>query len=46
MSDSKIDEGLRSTIEDAVARALEAGWTPNEVREEVDYAIEAFEDAA
>jgi hypothetical protein len=41
-----MDEKFRVEIEDAVTRALEAGATPEEVRAEVEYAIEAFEDEA
>jgi N-acetyl-beta-hexosaminidase len=33
-------EQIREVIEDAIARAAEAGWTIAEVREEIDYAIQ------
>lgn len=41
--DEQTKERIRMALEDAVARALEAGFTPEEVREEVAYAIESFE---
>jgi hypothetical protein len=36
-------ERLRYGIEDAVARALEAGWSKDEVRSEFEYQIDNFE---
>jgi predicted RNase H-like HicB family nuclease len=36
-------ERVRETIEDAVAQALEAGFTPEEVMAEAQYAIETHE---
>ena len=38
-----MDDQHRQAIEDAVIRAMEAGATATDVREEVDYAIETFE---
>lgn len=37
-------EKLRMDIEDAVTRALEAGWNAEQVRTEVAYAIQAADD--
>jgi hypothetical protein len=34
----------REALEDAVMRAREAGMTADEVKTEVDYALETFED--
>lgn len=36
-------EGARTALEDAVWKMLEAGYTPEQVRGEVDYAIEDAE---
>lgn len=41
---SAMDERIREVIEDAVHRALEAGWTPAMIREEMDYALENAEE--
>jgi len=38
-------ERLRGDIEDAVNLALEAGWNAAQIRSEVDYAIQAYEDS-
>ncbi len=38
-------EAARSALEDAVYRALEAGMKPEEIVEEVRYALESAEDA-
>lgn len=43
MSDEQKKERIREAIEDAVARALETGWSPEEVLAEVQYAIESYE---
>jgi DNA invertase Pin-like site-specific DNA recombinase len=39
----QVRERVREGIEDAVARALEAGFSAEEVRAEVQYAIESYE---
>lgn len=43
MSESE-REDRRWAIEDAVARALESGWSKDEVRSEFEYQIDNFED--
>jgi N-acetylglucosamine kinase-like BadF-type ATPase len=43
MADDK--ERARMEIEDAVYRALEAGMTAQEIKAEVDYALESADDA-
>lgn len=35
---------IREAIEDVVMRAIEAGWTPQMIREEVAYAIDNCEE--
>lgn len=37
-------EAVREALEDAVYRALEAGMTADEIKSEVEYAIESVED--
>lgn len=44
VSDERTRERVRMEVEDAVLRALEAGFTPDEIREEVNYAIESAEE--
>jgi hypothetical protein len=39
-----VNEKTRTELEDAVLRALESGATPDEVREEVNYIIETYEE--
>lgn len=40
------EDDLRFAIEDAVVRALEAGWSKRKVREEVEFQIDNFEGEA
>lgn len=41
--DDRSREKAREAVEDAVLQMLEAGFTPTEVKAEVDYAIETAE---
>lgn len=44
MADEQARDRARMELEDAVARAMEAGFTAGQVRSEVEYAIESIED--
>lgn len=37
-------ERTRMAIEDVIARAIESGWTREEVEDEVAYCLDALED--
>jgi hypothetical protein len=39
------NERIRIAIEDAIGNALEAGWSAEQVRNEVEYVLEVAEDA-
>ena len=43
MTDEKTNERIREEIEDAIARAIEAGWTREQVQNEVEYSLDAVE---